>query len=316
MTETLTATGPEGETLGSYTIDGMLESRDELPEEPLAKDAALLEVIESELAQGRGIGVFFAQVNRRDWMGRIQKLLKSKGIYSEILRQSTCKPQDREQWYRAFVRRCRVKGQEPVLLANGNLLKEGLDLIELPTLIETGIEYKINDLRQRDRRSWRLTQERPVRVIFMYYEDTWQETALQLVAAKLKAALMVDGDLAEGLAAMDMDDGNLMDALMKAVAKGRSAKVEWSGMEIAAIEKLAPQQQPVLLPDYPQPAAFDLDIVQVDLGDETRQLSWGDLDVATVTPPRKLRPKRDTDRTPVQIKKVKVTDGVEQFSFL
>jgi hypothetical protein len=42
-----------------------------------------------------------------------------------------------------------------VLLANGNLVKEGLDLVELPTLVETGIEYRINDLRQRDRRSRR-----------------------------------------------------------------------------------------------------------------------------------------------------------------
>ena len=54
-----------------------------------------------------------------------------------------------------------------------------------------------------------------------------QETALQLVAAKLKAAMMVDGDLAEGLAAMDLDDGNLMDALMKAVGRGRSKLIVW-----------------------------------------------------------------------------------------
>jgi len=118
------------------------------------------------------------------------------------------------------------------------------------------------------------------------------------------------------LAAMDMDDGNLMDALMKAVAKGHSAKVEWSGMQIAAIEKSVPNQQPVLLPDYPQPLEFDLDIVQVDLGAGVRQLSWGDLDVASVTPARKLRPKRDADRTPVHIKKVKVAEGVEQYAFL
>ncbi len=70
-------------------------------------------------------------------------------------------------------------------------------------------------------------------MIFLYYEDTWQEVALQLVAAKLKAALMVDGDLAEGLAAMNVDDGNLMDALMKAVGQGRPGRIEWSGMDLA-----------------------------------------------------------------------------------
>ena len=118
----LTVPAPDGGRGASYTIEGLLSAPDELPADPLAKDQALLEVIEAELAQGRGVGVYFAQVNRRDWMGRVQKLLKARGIYSEILRQSTCKPEDRESWYRGFVRRCRHQGQEPVLLANGNLI--------------------------------------------------------------------------------------------------------------------------------------------------------------------------------------------------
>lgn len=101
------------------------------------------------------MSVYFAQVNRRDWMERIQKLLRRRGIYSEVLRQNTCKPDERESWYRSFVQRCWSRGQEPVLLANGNL--------------------------------------------------------------------------AEGLPAMEVDDGDLMDALMKAVAQGRPNRVEWSG---------------------------------------------------------------------------------------
>ena len=200
LSETLTVKDEGGEVIRSFEIDGLLAEKDELPAEMLPKDAYLLDLIEAELSHERGIGVFFAQVNRRDWTGRIQRLLQQRGIYAEILRRDTAKPEEREAWYRAFVRRCRVKGQEPVLLMNGSLVKEGLDLVELPTLVETGIEYRINDLRQRDRRSWRLIQDRPVQVVFMYYEDTVQELALQLVAEKLKAALIVDGNLAEGLA--------------------------------------------------------------------------------------------------------------------
>ena len=48
---------------------------------------------------------------------------------------------------------------------------------------------------------------------------------------------MVDGNLAEGLAAMEVDDGNLMDALMKTVAQGRPGRVEWSGMEVTTVTK-------------------------------------------------------------------------------
>ncbi len=318
VAETLTAKDKEGHLVASYDIAGVLAGNDELPDEPLAKDQALVELVESELSQDRGIGVYFAQVNRRDWMGRIQKLLKARGIYSEILRQSTCKPDERETWYRGFVKRCRAKGQEPVLLANGSLLKEGLDLVELPTLIETGIEYRINDLRQRDRRSWRLIQDRPVRVIFLYYQDSWQETALQLIATKLKATLMVEGDLAEGLAAMEVDDGNLMDALMKAVAQGRSGRVEWSEMEIAAVTKPKPIQQPVLLPDFPQRVETDLEIMQVDVGGGAVQLSWSDLEAITLPQPlRAFRPaKAVAEALKLKINKVEVAKGAIQFSFL
>jgi hypothetical protein len=56
------------------------------------------------LSQVRGVGIYFAQVNRRDRMGRIQKLLERREIYSEILHQNTCKPDERENWYRRFVR--------------------------------------------------------------------------------------------------------------------------------------------------------------------------------------------------------------------
>jgi hypothetical protein len=315
--ETLTASDKEGQVIASYAIDGVLSSHDELPEEPLAKDKALIEVIEAELAQDRGVGVYFSQVNRRDWMGRVQKLLKAKGIHSEILRQNTAKPDQREAWYRAFVQRLRARGQEPVLLMNGNLVKEGLDLIELPTLVETGVEYRINDLRQRDRRSWRLIQDRPVKVIFLYYEESWQEMALQLVAAKLKAAMMVEGNLAEGLAAMDVDEDNLMDALMKTVAKKETGKVEWSGMEISAIETPIPNPQTTLPEFTPPEDTTELEIVQIEVGGGATQLGWGDLDVFTSPAPTRAVWKPKVKSAPqVTYKKVTTKAGGKQFTFL
>ncbi|MEM7034315.1 MAG: hypothetical protein AAF629_32530 [Chloroflexota bacterium] len=131
-------------------------------------------------------------------------------------------------------------------------------------MIETGIEYRINDLRQRDRRAWRLIQEKPCRVIFLYYENSMQETALKLVAAKLKAALTVDGDLADGLAAMEVDDSNLIDALMKAVTKRRTNEIVWNGMDVAQVSpaKWIPQQIGVenlpLFDNADQPTILDI----------------------------------------------------------
>ncbi len=227
--DVLEAKNRDGKVMSTWKIPGVLSRNNELLDESLPKDQALVELIEAELKQGRGVLVYFAQVNRRDWMGRVQKLLDRQGIYSEILRQNSCRSSEREQWYRDFVCRCRARGQEPVLLCNGNLVKEGLDLLELPTLVEAGIDYRINQLRQRDRRSWRLGQTKPVNVIFLYYENSHQESALQFIAAKLRAARLVDGDLAEGLAAIDDDGDNLMDALMKAVSQGYK-RANWSGM--------------------------------------------------------------------------------------
>ncbi len=310
ITEQLVGKDREGKVLTTHTIEGILVSNDTCLDEPLAKDEVLLDLIEAELANDRGVGIFFSQVNRRDWMGRIQKLLQERGIYSEILRSDTCKPQDREAWYRACVKRCHSRGQKPVLLMNGNLIKEGLDLLELPTLIETGVEYKINDLRQRDRRSWRLGQTKPVRVIFLYYEDSMQETALQLVAQKLKAALMVEGNLAEGLAAMDVDDGNLMDALMKAVANGKKRTIEWSGMEIAAIEKIILSPQIPLSEDLAPAPDVEVDIVEVG-SNGISQLSWADLMETNVASTKKPKRKRVSKQLEITVALVG-----EQYSFL
>jgi hypothetical protein len=218
-------------------ISAAIPSKDHLSIKSLAKDAEIVKIVLSELGQGGGVGIYFSQVNRRDWMDRMQKLLAQHGVYSEILRQSDAKPADRETWYHKFVARCRKQGQEPVLLCNGSLVKEGMDLIELPTLIETGIEYRLTDLRQRIRRSWRLTQALPVKVIFVYYEGTWQEAAMRYNGSKLKSANMVDGRMDPGLAAINEHDGNLLGTLMQVVSGDDIRQVGEVGIERYQIDQ-------------------------------------------------------------------------------
>ena len=82
----------------------------------------------------------------------------------------------------------------------------------------------------------------------------------------------------------EVDDGNLMDdALMKAVSQRKPNCVEWSGMEIATVIK--PIVQPTITPDLLQWVETDVDIVQVDAGDGTTQLSWSGLEMAPLTKP-------------------------------
>ena len=87
-------------------------------------------------------------------------------------------------------------------------------------------DYSVYVMRRASRRSWRIGQTRPVKVVFMSYRNTLQADALKLVAKKLQSSLAVEGELPEdGLAAYGRrgrrDDGNdLMMALARKIVNG------------------------------------------------------------------------------------------------
>ena len=77
-------------------------------------------------------------------------------------------------------------------------------------------------MRQASRRSWRIGQTRPVKVVFMAYRNTLQADALKLVAKKLQSSLAVEGELPEdGLAAYGDDGDDLMLALARQIVHGQ-----------------------------------------------------------------------------------------------
>jgi len=76
-------------------------------------------------------------------------------------------------------------------------------------------------MRQASRRSWRIGQTRPVKVVFMSYRNTLQADALKLVAKKLQSSLAVEGELPEdGLAAFGDDGDDMMMALARKIVSG------------------------------------------------------------------------------------------------
>ena len=76
-------------------------------------------------------------------------------------------------------------------------------------------------MRQASRRSWRIGQTRPVKVVFMSYRNTLQADALKLVAKKLQSSLAVEGELPEdGLAAYGDDGDDMMMALARKIVSG------------------------------------------------------------------------------------------------
>ncbi len=97
---------------------------------------------------------------------------------------------------------------------------------------ETG--YSIFVLRQASRRSWRIGQKEPVKVKFLYYEDTVQASCLRLMGKKLLVSLAMEGKFAnEGLQSIDGDDDLLMAMARELVQErgiGESADAIWKNL--------------------------------------------------------------------------------------
>jgi hypothetical protein len=162
-----------------------------------------------------------------------------------------------------------------VVICHPKLVETGLDLLAFPTLYfyETG--YSLHTLRQASRRSWRIGQRFPVRVKFVTYTGTMQETCLRLMGKKMLVALMMEGKFSgEGLQALDTDE-DLMSAMARELVEkagvGESADAVW--------RDLGHEREKVL----PRPAAVELE--SEGEPDLIPDLSIGDLPVVSAAEP-------------------------------
>jgi superfamily II DNA or RNA helicase len=180
------------------------------------KEIAVVNLIQEQLGEGRGVMVFFEQVNRRSAIPRVAKMLDDNGVQFFVLERDTVAPDERTVWIRRQAKRLRRMGQEPVLLTNGNLVAEGVDLLDFPTTVEYGQQFDIVKLQQRLGRAHRLGQTKRVEIYFLYYKGTAQENALALIASKLRAAQQYAGRAPEGLSTFRMKSQLVLDMLDKA----------------------------------------------------------------------------------------------------
>ena len=115
----------------------------------------------------------------------------------------------------------KVKQGIDVMICHPRLVQTGLDLIDFPTIVWDETDYSVYVVRQASRRSWRIGQTRPVKVVFMSYRNTLQADALKLVAKKMQSSLAVEGELPEdGLAAYGDDGDDMMMALARKIVSG------------------------------------------------------------------------------------------------
>ncbi len=180
------------------------------------KEKALVDLVAAERMAGRRVLVYVTHTGTRDVTGRMDDILTRHGFKVAVMKADAVAPNKREKWVAD-----RVKQGIDVLICHPRLVQTGLDLIDFPTIIWEEIDYSTYVMRQASRRSWRIGQTRPVKVVYMAYRNTLQADALKLVAKKLQSSLAVEGELPEdGLAAFGDDGDDLMMALARRIVSG------------------------------------------------------------------------------------------------
>ena len=178
------------------------------------KERKLLELVKEEVSKGRGVFTYCQYTGIKDITSRLEQILLDEGINTDILRYSV-DPEKREEWIED-----KVKSGVQVVIANPKLVQTGLDLYDFPTMIFYQTGYSIFTLRQASRRSWRIGQDKDVKVYYLFYDSTMQERALQLMGSKLEASLAIEGKFSEeGLLAMTAGE-DMTTAMAKALVEG------------------------------------------------------------------------------------------------
>ena len=223
---------PDGCTRGETVFDpqtgNVLVQMPPLSEDKLyPKEQALVDLVAAERLAGRKVLVYATHTGTRDITERMEQFLTTHGFRVAVLKADTVAPDRRESWVEE-----RVKQGVDVVICHPRLVQTGLDLIDFPTLCWFETDYSVYTMRQASRRSWRIGQKRPVKVVFMAYRNTLQADALKLVAKKLQSSLAVEGELPEdGLAAFGDDGDDLMLALARQIVSGEKTDADGESVE-------------------------------------------------------------------------------------
>ncbi len=203
-----------------------------------AKERRLAEEVKSELRRGRCCQIYAVYTQKRDVTRRLERILLNEGIRVALLT-TEVPPESREGWYERQLR----AGVQAVI-CHPKLVQTGLDLIDFPTILfyETG--YSIYVLRQASRRSWRIGQRLPVKVKFLHYAETMQESCLRLMGKKLLVSLAMEGKFSsEGLQSINEDEDILMAMARELVTQkgiGERADAVWARLQKTQEEVLGP----------------------------------------------------------------------------
>jgi hypothetical protein len=188
-----------------------------LPEEFRGpKEEAIIDLILEQKAQGRRVLLLCLQTDTLDIQPEWKSMLAEAGLKAAILRAA---PNKREGWVEK-----QVAAGVDVIITHPKKVETGIDLLDFPTIVWMSPHYSVYTVLQASRRSWRIGQTKPVKVYYFVYSDTIQTDALYLVAAKVAAALRVNGDTVadDSLAELDEITGNDIVATLARIVTGET----------------------------------------------------------------------------------------------
>ena len=256
---------PDGCTKGETVFDpqtgDIIAQVPPLSEDRLyPKEQALIDLVAAERLEGRRVLVYVTHTGTRDITGRMDDILTRHGLRVAVMKADAVAPDKREKWVAD-----RVKQGLDVLICHPRLVQTGLDLIDFPTLCWFETDYSVYVMRQASRRSWRIGQTRPVKVVYMAYRNTLQADALKLVAKKLQSSLAVEGELPEdGLAAYGDDGDDLMMALARKIVSGEEDDAETVEQVFAAARNAESDAEELLVDEDWQELEIEPETVGVN----------------------------------------------------
>ena len=208
---------PFGQQAVIHPFDGSIAAA--IPQHPEAwrqghlssKEQKLIELLESELKEGRNCFVFaeFTGQPETNVTKRLKDIIEARlGVRTAILDSKAVDPEEREEWIHRQAEENGVK----VVITNPRCVETGLDFVwdsengvryNYPTLIFYQLGYSLFTVIQASRRHYRLIQDRECHTYYMAWEGTIQATVIELIAQKFACTSAIQGQFStEGLAAM------------------------------------------------------------------------------------------------------------------
>ena len=161
--------------------------------------------------------VYLRQTGTRDIQPRIEGLIRKHIPQAHpFILKNTVSAERREQVIETEL----ARGMN-VLICNPELVKTGLDLLFAPTLIFYEITFNLGTMMQAAARSYRLNQTHEhCKVYYLFAQETMEQTAVQLMSRKQRAAKLLTGDVGlTGLDALTEGEGGLEEALLAAIGQ-------------------------------------------------------------------------------------------------